>query len=318
MFTAIQLTKSAAERAGTHDLELLEFLNSLYVGGILIVARPVTDKVLAAIQNWPDDKRKTYAVRLLQQLTIRGAIKELEFSSSDIRCNCGAGTDDLVDFAVRGCGGCSLPRSVELSEWAIEKHNLLRQPVIEIKEGDPISTLRSRVLRPLVRHSESLRVIDRYLASDLEDKGRLSNDQRAGLKSICDEIVASKTCRSLHLVSGIANSSHNTVIPETERLRYYAQKLLSELTQIIGSVSAEKMDLNVDIHSGEGWDDLHERRLATNVGEVVVDSGVNWIKSSTSTCHRRTFTSRPPTNFRIRGKSIRASSVRDQNVTESS
>ncbi len=305
MITSVLLTSSSGAASLAHPDLTLSLLSELGGKSAVLMDDKTSAALHGSITAWPQDQHRVHAQRLLGNLRTSGAICEPPRTQSGPRCQCGSETSGGPDLVIRGCPGCDIPKSIALSDWILSGAERMRPQVIVIPEGAHPGDLRRLVLEPMTRYAKSLHISDRYIAESVASPSKsLRPSQLMGLHALFEATTTSQSIQVLKITSGLQASKHNRVFTEHQYLDHVAQVVLDQVSSVWSRVHLNwQPKLVVEVHGEEQWKRLHERTVSTNLGEVVVDNGVDWISSSSRRCEPRTFTLRKPAQKHFTGTS---------------
>ena len=303
MITSVLLTHSAGKAAATNADITLALLNDLQQRSLLLIDENVSRQFLESIVAWGNDAKIAHARKLIALLSTSGAIRAPSALTETTKCECGSSNTAHADVIVRGCDGCELAPSVTLSDWPMRGPDHLRAQSYEIEEGSPVRELLDQVLLPLTRYATAIAVTDRYLATSVAGReSRLAPSQQLGLSMLLHAIAIGGNVQRFSIVSGLQESTGNRLFPEQKYLEHIAQQLLGLIVQSWRPLKADwQPEIDVTIYSEKSWKQLHERSLSTNLGEIAIDNGIDWVSSRTERCEPRVFTLRKPVFRRYSG-----------------
>lgn len=305
MITSVLMTRSCGEATLTQPQATLALLTELGSKGALLMDDQTSAALLVSISTWPHDAFRVRAQRLLGQLRTTGAICQIPPNQPGPHCLCGSETRVGPDLVIRGCPGCDIPRSIALSEWFLDGTDRMRPQVIVIPEGAYPGDLRRQVLEPMTRNAKSLHISDRYIAESVASPSKmLRPSQQMGLHALFEAATSSQSIQALKITSGLQESKNTRMFTEQRYLDHIARSVLDQVSSIWSRLNINwQPKFVVEVHGEEQWKSLHERTVSTNLGEIVVDNGVDWISSSSRRCEPRTFTLRKPAQKHFTGTS---------------
>jgi hypothetical protein len=180
----------------------------------------------------------------------------------------------------------------------------MRPQVIVIPEGADPGDLRKQVLEPMTRYAKTLHVSDRYLPASVASPSKvLRPSQQLGLQALLESAATGKSIETFKITSGLSESRHNRMFTEQQYLDHIAQSLLEQVGSLWRRVnSGWQPRVVIEVYGEDHWKSLHERTICTNLGEIVVDNGIDWVSSSSRRCEPRTFTLRKPTQKLFKGQ----------------
>ncbi len=303
MITSVLLTASSGTATLAHPDLTLSLLSELSGKSAVLMDDQTSAALLGSITAWPQDQHRVRAQRLLGHLRTSGAICEPPRTQSGPRCLCGSESSGGPDLVIRGCPGCDIPKSIALADWILSGADRMRPQVVVIPEGAHPGDLRKQVLEPMTRYAKSLHVSDRYIAASVASPSKvLRPSQLMGLHALLEAATTSQSIQTLKITSGLQESKHNRMFTEQQYLDHIAKAVLEQVSSLWSRLNAEwQPKFVIEVHGEEQWKSLHERTVSTNLGEVVVDNGIDWISSSSRRCEPRTFTLRKPTQKNFTG-----------------
>ena len=303
MITSVLMTRSSGEATLSQPEITLALLTELCSKSALLMDDQTSAALLASISTWSQDAFRVRAQRLLGQLRTTGAICQIPAGRPGPHCSCGSETRSGPDLVIRGCPGCDIPKSIALSDWILDGADRMRPQVVVIPEGAHPEELRKKILEPITRYAKSLHVSDRYIAASVASPSKvLRPSQLMGLHALLEAATTSQSIQTFKITSGLQESKHNRVFPEQQYLDHVAKAVLEQVSSLWSRLNVEwQPKFVVEVHGEEQWKSLHERTISTNLGEIVVDNGIDWISSSSRRCEPRTFTLRKCTQKNFTG-----------------
>lgn len=297
MITSVLLTASSGTATLAHPDLTLSLLSELSGKSAVLMDDQTSAALLGSITAWPQDQHRVRAQRLLGHLRTSGAICEPPIVQSGPRCLCGSESSGGPDLVIRGCAGCEMPKSIALSDWILGGADRMRPQVVVIPEGAHPGDLRKQVLDPITRHAKSLHVSDRYIAASVASPDKvLRPSQQMGLQALLESAATSQSIQTFTITSGLPESKHHRMFTEQQYLDHIAKSVLEQVSSLWTRVNVGwQPKLIIEVYGEDHWKRLHERTICTNLGEIVVDNGIDWISSSSRRCEPRTFTLRKPT-----------------------
>jgi hypothetical protein len=303
MITSVLLTRSSGEATLTQPEVTLALLTELGAKSALLMDDQTSAALLTSISAWPHDAFRVRAQRLLGQLRTTGAICQIPSERPGPHCSCGSETRIGPDLVIRGCPGCDIPRSIALSDWILDGVDRMRPQVVVIPEGAHPEELRKQILEPITRYAKSLHVSDRYIAASVAGPSKaLRPSQLMGLHTLLEAAAKRRSIETFKITSGLQESRRNRVFPEQHFLDHVAKLVLDQVRNLWNRLNVDwQPKFTIEVYGEDQWKGLHERTISTNLGEIVVDNGIDWISSSSRRCEPRTFTLRKPTQKNFTG-----------------
>lgn len=303
MITSVLLTRSSGAATLAQPDLTLSLLSELSGKSAVLMDDQTSASLLESITAWPQDQHRVRAQRLLGHLRTSGAICEPPIVQAGPRCLCGSEASGGPDLVIRGCAGCEMPKSIALSDWILGGADRMRPQVVVIPEGAHPGVLRKQVLEPITRYAKILHVSDRYIAASVASPSKvLRPSQLMGLHVLLEAATTSQSIQTLKITSGLQESKHSRIFPEQQYLDHVAKAVLEQVSSLWSRLNVQwQPKFVIEVHGEEQWKSLHERTVSTNLGEVVVDNGIDWVSSSSRRCEPRTFTLRKPTQKNFTG-----------------
>jgi hypothetical protein len=304
MITSVLLSRSSGTATKTHPDLTLNLLGELNGKSAVLMDDQTSIALLEAITAWPQDQHRVCAKRILGLLRTSGAICEPPKTQPGPLCQCGSEASGSPDLVIRGCQGCNMPKSIALSDWILGGAERMRPQVVVIPEGAHPKKLHEQILEPITRFAKYLQVSDRYIADSVaSSRKKLSESQLMGLQALLEATASGRSIHTLKITSGLHESKQNQIFAEQVYLDYIAKTVLDQVSVLWNRLNAGwQPEIVVEVYGDENWKSLHERVIRTNLGEIVVDNGIDWISSSSRRCEPRTFTLRKLTQMVSIGK----------------